>query len=116
MTLGLQIILATVAISTSFVILRGIRKSNFQIEDSFFWLLFSLVLLLFAVFPAVIVYLAKMLGFLSPANFVFLVIIFLLIVNQYRLTKKLSKNEIKLKNLIQHTALLEFEQKKNKND
>lgn len=114
MTLGLQLILVLVAISTSFVILRSIRKSNLQIEESFFWLLFALVLFLFSLFPWVVIYFAELIGFQSPANFVFLFIIFLLIVNQYRLTKKVSKNEIKLRSLIQHIALSEQERERNK--
>lgn len=105
MTLGLQLILVVVAVTTSFVILRSIRKSNLQIEESFFWLLFSLLLFVFAIFPNLIIFLADLIGFQSPANFVFLIIIFLLIVNQYNLTKKVSKNEIKLRNLVQFIAL-----------
>lgn len=105
MTIGLQILLATVAIVTSIIILRSIRKSNLQIEYSLFWLVFSFILFVFALFPNAVVFLANLLGFLSAANFVFLVIIFLLIINQYRLTKMISKNEIKLRHLVQAIAL-----------
>ncbi|KHD45431.1 DUF2304 domain-containing protein [Streptococcus hongkongensis] len=113
MTVGIQLILALVSIATAFVILRSIRKSNLQIEESFFWLLFSLVLLIFAILPNLIIILAEAVGFQSPANFVFLIIIFMLVVNQYRLTKKVSKNEVKLKNLIQYIALFNKENEKN---
>lgn len=105
MTIGLQLILAIVALATAFVILRSIRKSHLQIEESFFWLFFSAILLVFSLFPSLIIFLAKCLGFQSPANFVFLFIIFLLVINQYKLTKKVSKNEIKLRSLIQTIAL-----------
>ena len=45
MTLGLQILLATVAILTAVMIILNIRKSRLQIEDSFFWLVFALSLI-----------------------------------------------------------------------
>ncbi|WP_394297596.1 DUF2304 family protein [Streptococcus phocae] len=40
MTIGLQILLATVAILTAVMIILNIRKSQIQIEDSFFCLVF----------------------------------------------------------------------------
>ncbi|WP_283279143.1 DUF2304 domain-containing protein, partial [Streptococcus dysgalactiae] len=55
------------------------------------------------------------LGFESPANFVFLSIIFLLIINQFFITKKLSLTEIKLKKTIQYLALKEKAEDDNKN-
>lgn len=113
MTLGLQLILAVVGVATAFVILRSIRKSNLQIEESFFWLLLSLILFLFALFPSIIVWISAQLSFQSPANFVFLVMIFLLIVNQYRLTKIVSRNEIKLKNVIQYIAIIDKDRDEN---
>ena len=85
MTLSLQLILAFVALVTFFVIFRSIRKSNLQIEESFFWLLFSTILLVLSIFPSIIIFFSKLLGFQSPANFVFLFIIFLLMVNQYKI-------------------------------
>lgn len=107
MGIGLQILLAGVAILTSFTILRSIRKSHLQIEYSFFWLIFSLILFVFAILPSLISSISSLLGFQSPSNFVFLVVIFLLIINQYHLTKIISKNEIKLRNVIQFIALEE---------
>lgn len=42
MTIGLQILLATIAILTAVMIILNIRKSRIQIEDSFFWLVLRL--------------------------------------------------------------------------
>ncbi|KPJ22042.1 DUF2304 domain-containing protein [Streptococcus phocae subsp. phocae] len=112
MVFSLQVIFIVTAIITATLILGNIRKSNIHIEDSFFWLLFSGILLFFAIFPKVIIFFAKIIGFESPANFVFLAIIFLLIIQQYRLTNALAKTEIKLKNLIQYIALKEKENDK----
>ncbi|ADX24325.1 DUF2304 domain-containing protein [Streptococcus dysgalactiae subsp. dysgalactiae] len=114
MTIGLQILLATIAILTAVMIILNIRKSRIQIEDSFFWLVFAIVLLFMSIFPYLFIYISDVLGFTSPSNFVILFIIFLLIVNQYHLTKKLSLVEIKLKKMIQYIALVEKEQEDKK--
>ena len=86
-------------------ILRGIRKSQVQINDSLFWIFFSLVLLVFSIFPSLAELIAKALGIVSAVNFIFLFIIFLLLVNQYQLTVRLSKLDTKFKNLVQTIAL-----------
>ncbi|WP_349356468.1 DUF2304 domain-containing protein [Streptococcus equi] len=52
-------------------ILDSIRRSKILIEDSFFWLFFSLIVLLLSLFPNAAVYFSRLLGFESPANFVF---------------------------------------------
>ena len=51
MTIWFQIVLIFVSLATVTFILRGIRKSQVQINDSLFWIFFSLVLLVFSVFP-----------------------------------------------------------------
>ena len=97
MTIWFQIVLIFVSLATVTFILRGIRKSQVQINDSLFWIFFSLVLLVFSVFPK--------LGIVSAVNFIFLFIIFLLLINQYQLTVRLSKLDTKFKNLVQTIAL-----------
>ena len=91
MTIWFQIVLIFVSLATVTFILRGIRKSQVQINDSLFWIFFSLVLLVFSVFPKLAEIIARALGIVSAVNFIFLFIIFLLLINQYQLTVRLSK-------------------------
>ena len=49
MTIWFQIVLIFVSLATVTFILRGIRKSQVQINDSLFWIFFSVVLLIFSV-------------------------------------------------------------------
>ena len=105
MTIWFQIVLIFVSLATVTFILRGIRKSQVQINDSLFWIFFSLVLLVFSVFPKLAEIIEKALGIVSDVNFIFLFIIFLLLVNQYQLTVRLSKLDSKFKNLVQTIAL-----------
>ena len=102
MTIWFQIVLIFVSLATVTFILRGIRKSQVQINDSLFWIFFSLVLLVFSVFPKLAEIIARALGIVSAVNFIFLFIIFLLLINQYQLTVRLSKLDTKFKNLV-HT-------------
>ena len=101
MTFWFQIVLIFVSLATVTFILRGIRKSQVQINDSLFWIFFSLVLLVFSVFPKLAEIIARALGIVSAVNFIFLFIIFLLLINQYQLTVRLSKLDTKFKNLVQ---------------
>ena len=97
MTIWFQIVLIFVSLATVTFILRGIRKSQVQINDSLFWIFFSLVLLVFSVFPKLAEIIARALGIVSAVNFIFLFIIFLLLINQYQLTVRLSKLDTKFK-------------------
>ena len=105
MTIWFQIVLIIVSLATVTFILRGIRKSQVQINDSLFWIFFSLVLLIFSVFPKLAEIIARALGIVSAVNFIFLFIIFLLLINQYQLTVRLSKLDTNFKNLVQTIAL-----------
>ena len=48
----LRAILILASVLTCFWILRKIRKSQVRIEDSVFWLLFSLGLIVLSLFPS----------------------------------------------------------------
>ena len=47
MTPTLRVVLIVVSILTTFMIMRKIRQSKLQIEDSIFWLGFSSILIVF---------------------------------------------------------------------
>ena len=105
MTIWFQVVLTIVSILTCSFILRSIRKSQVQINDALFWIFFSIVLLVFSIFPKLAEQIANALGIVSAVNFIFLFIIFLLLINQFQLTLKLSKLDTKFKNLVQIIAL-----------
>ncbi|MHC3596242.1 DUF2304 domain-containing protein [Streptococcus suis] len=107
MSLLFQCVLIFVSLLTCTFILRAIRKSQVQIDDSLFWIFFSLILLLFSIFPVFAEAISKILGIASAVNFIFLFIIFLLLINQFYLTIRISKLDTKLKSLIQKIAIKE---------
>lgn len=105
MSVWFQIVLIILSVSTGWFILKNIRKSQVQIADAIFWIVFSVILLAFSLFPFLADALAMMLGIASSVNFIFLFIIFLLLMNQFQLTIRLSKLDARFKNLIQVLAL-----------
>lgn len=107
MSLLFQCVLIFVSLLTCAFILRAIRKSQVQIDDSLFWIFFSLILLVFSIFPIFAEAISKILGIASAVNFIFLFIIFLLLINQFYLTIRISKLDTKLKSLIQKIAIKE---------
>jgi len=74
-----------------------------------FWFIISFVLVLISVFPSVIVAISDALGFASPANFVFLCIIFILLIMVFTLSLKVSQLESKLQTFVQTYAIQQHE-------
>lgn len=109
-----QMILIAISIMTGIFILRSIIKSQVQISDAIFWIIFSLMLLMFSVFPFLADILASLFGIVSAVNFIFLFVIFLLLMHQFQLTAKLSKLDSRFKHLSQTIALKEKEHESNK--
>lgn len=107
MTLTLRIVLIAASVLTTAMILRKIRQSKLQIEDSIFWIGFSSILILFSLFPCVPDFLAHLAGTYTTANFIYLAVIFLLIVKLFHMSLKQSQLESKLRELVQEMALAE---------
>ena len=109
MALSFRILLILVAVLLPFFVIRRIRKSSLRIEASIFWVVFSILLLIMAVFPEISIWAAGLLGVMSPANLVFAFIIFLLLVKGFTQSLEISGLEQKLENLTRKLALEEKE-------
>ena len=102
---NLQIVLLSVSIITVAFLLIRIKKSQFLIGDSIFWIFFSIMIFIMAVFPKLSAYFSSLLGFESPSNFIFVVFIFLLLIKVFTLNYQMTALEKKLKKLVSETAL-----------
>lgn len=105
MTTVLRIILIIACFLTCYYTLHKIRKSQMQIEDSIFWILFSIVLVVISVFPNIAYFIAGILGIGAPVNFVFLAMIFILLFKIFSMSIKMSQLEYRIKNLVQQIAI-----------
>ena len=105
MTITLRLVVTVISILTTAMILRKIRKSQMQIEDSVYWIGFCLLLVVFALFPKVPDVLSGFAGTYTTANFIYLTVIFLLIVKLFQMTLSVSKLEAQIRRLTQEMAL-----------
>lgn len=105
MSIYLRIILVVISMLSMLNILKRVRKSKLQIEYSIFWIVFSILLMLVAVFPQPMFVLAQILGIQSPANMVFLFVIFILLIKLFNMTIEVSQLQYKQQELVQKIAL-----------
>lgn len=105
MTVVLRIILVIASLINCFWIIHRICKSQARIEDSIFWICLSALLILMSVFPQVVICGAKITGVQSPVNFVFLCMIFILLVKDFRMSLKISALEARLQQLAQRYGI-----------
>ena len=91
MTTILRIVLIIVCFLTCYYALYKIRKSQMQIEDAIFWILFSITLVIISIVPHIAYFLANLLGIGSPVNFVFLSVIFIMIFKVFSISIKMSQ-------------------------
>ncbi|MGN0975126.1 MAG: DUF2304 domain-containing protein [Gemmiger sp.] len=114
--IALRIGLILGSLLTAGYILRRVRHAKVQIEDTIFWLFFSAVLLILAIFPQLAFWASNLLGFMSPINLVYVVIIFLLIVKMFFMSVKMSQMDSKLRILTEQVALNEEKVERDKLD
>jgi hypothetical protein len=105
MTPLFRIVLVIVCVGTFAVLISKIRKSKVSIEKAVFWILLSLMFVIFALFPVVPDTLAALLGIYSTANFLFLFIIFILLIKMFGMSMQIGILEEKIKSLVQELAL-----------
>lgn len=97
--------LLVASLITAVWILRKIRKNRVKQEDALFWLCFAFVLAVFGIFPRLSYWMAEFLGIQSPANFVFLAVIAILLEKMFSLSIQVSSLENKLEIMAAELAL-----------
>ncbi|MCI9274119.1 MAG: DUF2304 domain-containing protein [Clostridiales bacterium] len=105
MSIVLRVILIIASLLTILYMMRKIRQSKVQIEDSIFWVIFSVILLIISIFPGLADWLTRLLGIYSTVNFVFLLTIFILLIKLFLMTIKVSQLENKIRELTQRIAV-----------
>lgn len=105
MTVVLRSVLMCVSILLTFYVLKKIRHSKMKIEDSIFWVMFALLLVVFSVFPRLADFISRLVGTYSTANFIFAFMIFILLVKVFFQSVKISQMERRVTELIQTLAL-----------
>ena len=105
MTTTLRAALIFVSLGTCCLIMRKIRQSKMQIESAIFWIVLSLVLVVYRLYPQVADFCSGVLGIYATTNFLFLFAIFVLIVKVFYMSVHISQLESQVKELVQRIAL-----------
>ena len=113
MTIALRVALILVSLITLIFISRKIRSSKVKLEDSIFWICFAVLIFIFSLFPQIFYALSDLAGTYSPANFVFLFFIFVLLIQSFQLSMRVSQADTKIKELTQQLAVEKFERYQN---
>ncbi|MDO5444632.1 MAG: DUF2304 domain-containing protein [Eubacteriales bacterium] len=108
MTITLRVVLLIVSVLNVFWIVYNIKKSAVRIEDSIFWIFFSIVLVILSIFPQIVLFGARVTGVQTPVNFIFLIIIFILLIKLFRMTISISQLESKINTLTQTIAIMKY--------
>ena len=111
MGIVLRIILIASAILLFGYMIKKIRQSKMKIEHTIFWIIFDIILIVIGVFPQIVYIVSKWIGFQSPVNMVFLMIIFVLIVKNFLATLEISHLENKVDSLAQRIAIERLQEK-----
>ena len=105
MSTTLRVLLLIASLVTAVWILRKIRKNRVKQEDALYWLCFAFMLAIFGIFPGLSFIMSSILGIQSPANFIFLAIIALLMEKLLSLSIQVSALENKLEIMAAELAL-----------
>lgn len=113
MTLALRVILIVVSLLTLVFIAKKIRNSKVKLEDSIFWICFAALIFILSLFPQIFYAISTVVGTYAPVNFVFLFFIFVLLVQSFNLSMRISQADTKIKELTQQLAIEKFERYQN---
>lgn len=108
MPLSLQITLFIVSVAFIALVFYNINQRRLTMKYSLLWLLLALAMLVMAVVPEVVLWLAPAVGIETPANFVFLVAMLLLLCICFALTVIVSRQAMKLQELIQALSIKNY--------
>ena len=103
--LYLRELLIVAAVCALGVVGRQVKKEKLLIEDAVFWVVSAAILVIVAIFPGIAINLAYALGFMSASNFVYLVIIALLLWKVFACSSEISRLKVKVNELAQEIAL-----------
>lgn len=109
---SLQIEMIIAAIILFIIIIIGLAKSSLSIKNSIAWFLLPIAFIIVAIFPGPLQSFASWLGFETLSNFIFVVVIALLILICFFLTIANSRQQNEITKLIQEISILKHGKQK----
>ena len=96
MSITLRCVLLFSALVTGFWILRKIYKCKVKLQDAIYWFCISVILAILGIFPGIAYVCSHLIGIQAPVNFIFLLVIALVIVKLFTLSIMVSQLEDKI--------------------
>lgn len=115
MTLVLRILLLIGALFAMGIVINSVRKSKIRISDSVYWVVSAGILVLFALIPQLAYFFSGLFGFMSPANFVLLLVIVMILIRLFHQSCAISKLTYKVEQLSAELALSDKDARDEKN-
>lgn len=109
MDLKQRVIAITIAIATFIIIIELVRRKKLSEEFSVIWLLAGIIIILFAVWSDLLLFITRVTGIIAPTSIVFFFGIISLILINLQFSIKISKLQNQLKNLAQKQALMSLD-------
>ena len=113
MSFQLQVTIALAVTIAMIVMVLMVRKKRVELRDTLIWFLVGSGVLVFAIFPGLMIWLSNAMGIADPVNMLFFVGFFFLLVIIFTLTVTVSRMSRKIKDLAQEMALLQSAENKN---
>ena len=104
---SLRIILLLGSVGLFTFIMYLIKKGKLEVKYSIIWMFFSAAMLLFAIFPYLVLVLGDIAGVIDPVNFIFLTQIIFILLILLSVSAVISGFSQKIKKLAQKNAFLE---------
>lgn len=115
MTLVLRILLLIGALFALGIVINSVRKSKIRISDSVYWVVSAGILVLFALIPQLAYFFSGLFGFMSPANFVLMLVIVMMLIRIFHQSCAISKLTYKVEQLSAELALRDKDARDEKN-
>ena len=103
----LQILLILGAVALFGMIVWLIKHKKIEVKYSIIWLAFSATMILFAIFPYLVLVLGDISGVANPVNFIFMTLFVFILLIMLSVSAVISGFSTKIKRLAQANALLE---------
>lgn len=111
MSVTLRILLIIGSFMSFILCVTKIKQSKLKVENAVTWMFGSIVLILMSIFSNAVEWISKLLGFMSPVNFVFLLMIVFLLIQTFIDNIHITMLNEKIKDLDHYIALKEHEDK-----
>ena len=103
----LRVLLILGAVALFGMIVWLIKHKKIEVKYSIIWLAFSATMILFAIFPYLVLVLGDISGVANPVNFIFMTLFVFILLIMLSVSAVISGFSTKIKRLAQANALLE---------